>query len=339
MAAGDPTGEDLCVGTTDGDTLPDYSTWEEREITFDAPYSIVAGTKYAIVVRCLSADATNSLGWSCARPGEYANGMGLLSSDSGSTWRDPTFGTHDDDFWFITKSGVTEKDSYNGVHALTYGVGLTIWRAQTFIAASSYSITSVVLRLSQTVGKDPGTVTASIRNVEGEEDLPEKATTPSPSDAATDVTLDQATVSWTAGDGALSHNVYYGTESGNLSLISEEQAGTSFTITGITDGSPFEYVITRYWRIDEVNDDGTTTGDEWSFTTIRLDPPSIIIWYSDGPFYYRLLPDENGDYGSPPPDGVEDIDYEVLDGYLPNFINTNRRLVAATKNSIFYEDI
>ena len=68
---------------------------------------------------------------------------------------------------------------------------------------------------------------------------PTKATNPSPADANTDVTLDQATISWTAGDDATSHDVYYGTESGNLTLVSDGQEETSFTITGIDDGSPW----------------------------------------------------------------------------------------------------
>ena len=326
----DPSGVDLCSGTTNGNTIPDYtSSWEEREITFDTPYELTSGSEYAIVIRAEAGD----LDW-IQKDNVYANGIAKYSDDSGSSWSDD--GTFD--MWFKTKAEEVEKDTNTFAEETNWGYDITDtdWDAQTFVASSTYTISSVVLKLGKFPATTPGTVTVSIQATGG---VADKATNPSPSDTATDVTLDQATISWDAGDGALSHNVYYGTESGNLTLVSEEQAGTSYTITGVTNGSPFEYVVTRYWRIDEVNEAGTTTGDEWSFTTIRLDPPAETYWYSTGGYYYRLLPQEDGSYGDPPGTGVEDIDWEKLTGYLPNFINTNRRLVAATKNSIYYEDI
>lgn len=103
--------------------------------------------------------------------------------------------------------------------------------------------------------------------------LPSKATNPTPTNAASDVTLDQQTITWENGGGATSYNVYYGTQSGNLTLVATGQAGISFTVYQITNGSPFDYAITRYWRIDSINTAGTTTGDEWSFTTIVFDYP------------------------------------------------------------------
>jgi len=103
--------------------------------------------------------------------------------------------------------------------------------------------------------------------------LPEKPINPSPANAATNVTLDQSTITWEDGGGATSYNVYYGENEAGLTLVSEGQAGLSFTISGITYGSPFNYVISRTWRIDAINESGTTTGDVWVFTTIKLAPP------------------------------------------------------------------
>ncbi|MHC4095531.1 MAG: hypothetical protein ACYSU3_05685 [Planctomycetota bacterium] len=34
-----------------------------------------------------------------------------------------------------------------------------------------------------------------------------------------------------------------------------------------------DYSTTYYWRIDEVNDSGTTTGEIWKFTTLMAPPP------------------------------------------------------------------
>lgn len=84
---------------------------------------------------------------------------------------------------------------------------------------------------------------------------------PSPAGGATDVSR-TVTLTWTAGAGAATHNVYFGpaspgTPQGN-------QAGTSFSPPQLL---PF---TTYYWRIDEVGPAGVTTGEVWSFTTARL---------------------------------------------------------------------
>lgn len=81
---GKPTGDDLCSGTTDGDTLPgNVAPYEWREITFSAAYSLISGTQYAIVVR----SSGSSLGWrrDTTAP-SYAGGQSALSSNSGGTW-------------------------------------------------------------------------------------------------------------------------------------------------------------------------------------------------------------------------------------------------------------
>ncbi len=90
---------------------------------------------------------------------------------------------------------------------------------------------------------------------------PSKATSPSPSNSATGVSL-TADLSWTAGSGATSHDVYFGTDSTPDSGESKgNQSGTTY------DPGTLNASTTYYWRIDEVNSSGTTTGDVWSFTT------------------------------------------------------------------------
>ncbi len=171
----------------------------------------------------------------------------------------------------------------------------------------------------------------------GEPAPPIKATNPTPSDTADDITLDQATVTWEDGGGATSYNVYYCDTSGSLTLVSSAQAGASFIVTGITLGSPYSYVITRYWRIDSTNVAGTTTGDEWSFATIRFKPPAVTYFYNGE--YYQLLVQTDGTYGAHPVDGgVEDTDYVVV-AYKPNFIKTTRVLVAAANSKVWIEDV
>jgi len=104
---------------------------------------------------------------------------------------------------------------------------------------------------------------------------PDSATSPSPGDGATEVNID-SDLSWTAGAGATSHDVYFGT---NPSPASQgNQAGTSFVLGTLA------YDTLYYWRIDEVNGDGTTTGATWSFTTeaAPLNPPDPATSPSPG---------------------------------------------------------
>ena len=99
--------------------------------------------------------------------------------------------------------------------------------------------------------------------------LPGKATDPNPANLATGVSIN-ADLSWTAGSEANSHDVYFGTDStpdetefkGNQTAVTYEP-GTMSSNT------------TYYWRIDEKNGVGTTTGDVWSFTTV--DPTPVFV--------------------------------------------------------------
>jgi hypothetical protein len=85
--AGKPTGNDLCSGTINGNTLSEYPTNTWYEITLGAGYDLVASTKYAIVVRAPSGNSSNQLFWRCdVSSPTYAGGSYAGSGDSGSTW-------------------------------------------------------------------------------------------------------------------------------------------------------------------------------------------------------------------------------------------------------------
>jgi hypothetical protein len=91
--------------------------------------------------------------------------------------------------------------------------------------------------------------------------LPGSASSPTPSHGASGISVD-ADLGWTAGSGAVSHDVYFGTNP--IPGVAEFQGskdGTAF------DPGPLANSTTYYWRIDEVNTVGTTTGSVWSFTT------------------------------------------------------------------------
>ncbi|MBN1788166.1 MAG: PASTA domain-containing protein [Sedimentisphaerales bacterium] len=104
---------------------------------------------------------------------------------------------------------------------------------------------------------------------------PEQASNPDPTNGATDISIN-ADVSWTAGSGATSRDVYFGTT--NPPSFIQNQTSTTY------DPGTLSYNTTYYWRIDEKNTNGTTTGTVWSFTTELPDttPPSPdpLVWAS-----------------------------------------------------------
>ena len=98
--------------------------------------------------------------------------------------------------------------------------------------------------------------------------LPGQASEPSPADSAIDVDVN-ADLSWTGDPDATSHDVYFGTNpTPSAGELLGNQPGATF------DPGTMAYNTTYYWRIDEVNDNGTTTGVVWNFTTIALSLPS-----------------------------------------------------------------
>jgi hypothetical protein len=90
------------------------------------------------------------------------------------------------------------------------------------------------------------------------------ASAPNPSDSAADANSD-TDLSWSAGYGATSHNVYFGTNpTPGPNEFRVNQTGTSY------DPGTLAHDTTYYWRIDEVNPDDTITGPLWSFTTAQI---------------------------------------------------------------------
>jgi hypothetical protein len=94
------------------------------------------------------------------------------------------------------------------------------------------------------------------------------ASLPEPADGATGVAR-RPTLSWWPGETAASHDVYLSTD--RQAVID----GTAFIVNQVETSYSPEALIQRatyYWRVDEVEADGTTkhTGDIWSFTVTAL---------------------------------------------------------------------
>jgi len=101
-------------------------------------------------------------------------------------------------------------------------------------------------------------------------EAPAKALNPDPSNGVSGVPVN-TTLSWSAGAGAATHDVYFGTTPGALALVSNDQAGTSYSPGTLSTSTSY------YWRVDETNVVGTTLGDEWSFTTSSSSGPTELL--------------------------------------------------------------
>lgn len=326
MATGDPTGEDLCVGTTDGDTLPEYGEepgWEEREVTLGTGTELTEGTKYTVVVRAADATGDAEVYWSLRIDDPTAGGNHYKSTNSGEDWT--SYATQD--VWFKTKANGVEKDDgsfeADGYDRATSASGTT-WRAETFTAGSTYTISSVILKLAKYTfwGGTVETVTASIRATESA--LPGKPTNPSPANEATDITLDETPLSWDASDPAAdTYNVYFRVQGEDWVEVSSAQEAIEWAIIlGILGyGTIYE------WRIDATNENGTTEGDVWTFSSIDYTPPRVS---------YRLISGGSGSGPYDDPPGVEGIDWEWTG---ENNMATMRKLVVVANSKVWFEDI
>ena len=124
--------------------------------------------------------------------------------------------------------------------------------------------------------------------------LPVKAGSPNPPNGAVDV-KHTPVLKWSAGDDAISHHVYFGTDleavrsadTGSIEYKGAKALGSEGYEPGL-----LEWDTTYYWRVDEINDvnpDSPWAGSVWSFTTANFlivddfedyDAGKNQIWYT-----------------------------------------------------------
>ena len=112
--------------------------------------------------------------------------------------------------------------------------------------------------------------------------VPAKVSTVSPSNGAVNQQLD-VYLSWVKPSMARSYDVYFGLTAGTIALVSEDQTARAYVPTGLALDS------TYYFRIDAVNEFGTTAGDVCSFSTWAA--ADVLLDESGNP-----ITDENGEY-------------------------------------------
>jgi len=103
-----------------------------------------------------------------------------------------------------------------------------------------------------------------------------KASTPNPADGAT-IGPETPILSWNPGHEAIEHDVFFGTnfdDVNNVDLLDDTGIYRGRWIDPAYAAEDLDLDKTYYWRIDEVEPDGTTIhkGDVWSFTVSSMIP-------------------------------------------------------------------
>ncbi len=110
------------------------------------------------------------------------------------------------------------------------------------------------------------------------------------------------------------YNVYVDTGEG-MTLVASGISDVFWSI----DFGPFLYNLEYSWRVDATNEQGTTTGDVWTFRSLVFSTPLPTG---------MSLSDVAGEKGEP-----------IGDPTGENNIITLRKIVAAAKDKIWIEDI
>jgi len=121
---------------------------------------------------------------------------------------------------------------------------------------------------------------------------PLRARSPNPESGSTPDILNATPLSWTPGDQAVQHDVYFGTDA---KAVADADTSTADIYRGRQDVNSYtppediEYNQTYYWRIDGIGADATVSiGHVWAFTVVDY------LLVEDFESYNDLNPDQEG---------------------------------------------
>lgn len=338
-----PTGDPLATGVLLEANIP-TDALTVCNVTMSS-YSIVEGTKYAIYSNFPSHGAPSPIiTYSYKSPSGYSTGSYIVHTDS---WAEYT--TFDMYFIVYATGGVSKPTTPSPANGSGPGIDFSNWTfgwvdgggATSFnlyagvspaslnfvtnTASTSYQIpVGSAFRTSLLGGLIYWRVDAIAEGESATGDVwsfdprPGKASNPSPANSATGQRLNIPTLSWDAGAEADTYTISF---TGYLAPISVEQAGLTCSVPGL----PLDYETVYTWRVDPTNQFGTTTGDNWTFTTLVHDIPRASA---------RYIAD-----GSPVPIGTvfnPTTMYYTGENLVAGGIG---RLVAAANNAIWVEAI
>ncbi|HEY3296605.1 MAG TPA: T9SS type A sorting domain-containing protein [bacterium] len=160
----------------------------------------------------------------------------------------------------------------NGIHfsSTNQNSGTFTWTAP---AAGTGTVHLYVGAHQGSAGGANTTISVTATEVPG---APGTASAPAPANNAAGVAI-TTSLSWTAGSGATSHDVFFGTTNPPDSVTN--QAGTSFDPAGdLTPGTVY------YWQVNERNSIGVTAGPVWQFITLSIPgQASLPVPQTDAP--------------------------------------------------------
>jgi len=254
------------------------TNWRAQTFTTSLPYSIesvklflyrmVAGSDGVITVSIREVDVETGKPTGVDKASATFN-RDTLTTNTAGEWKVITFGA---------AYSLAPATQYAIVVGPAVGTGDTYWRDDTTGDPYSDGKHTYSVDAGSTWGT-PSTNSDYLFETWGTGG-PIKAKTPAPTIGATGMTLDYQEFTWVSGSETPPdeevYNVYWGTVSGELSLIIEEGSATSiaaaFLIATIGAGL---YNETYYWRVDTYwpSTEETADGDEWSFSSIIFDPP------------------------------------------------------------------
>ncbi len=200
----------------------------------------------------ITANTDGSAGNGASFQRRVANGGGGSNADSGSVVAAP--------YWTrIVRTGnsFTGFISADGTTWTQLGSAVTVTMTDPVLIG--LCATSHAAGELRTMTFDNVNFTGNVR------DWAPRASSPVPANGEVDVT--SPLFQWTAGLGALTHEVYFGTNPnpGAAELVGVQPIAMYFHIPGLTPGA------TYYWRVDETDAAGVkTVGDVWSFIVMPL---------------------------------------------------------------------
>ncbi len=344
-----PTGSDLAVGTLDARDLSLNPAGEWKEITFVTPYALSEATKYAVVIRCTGIDG--AIYWTGRDDGAYqgqvVRGLLVFNANQGVSWTSIKQGNYD--FNFATLADAVDVEKLSPMHNSVVSTGATTildwedpgsgatkyswtltfedptWGASIISATVNAPTTQKDVSSSISTIYDTGAreCTWKLRPYIGGEYVadtdpwtleivgpPPIAVNPTPADTASPVAM-APLLQWDI-DGPPGGDdyffIYLNTDISKMSTAAGLQVGWRRTqklqiVSGLVANT------TYYWQVHVANTQGWSESAIWSFTTRNFAPPA---------------PSLDSDTGLPTGE---------------NNMLTVRRLIAAARNRIYYEDI
>jgi len=210
--------------------------------------------------------------------GEIASGCLTLTCDNDVTKVQATGTTlvNNGEWHLVTgqRQGTTIRVAADGVFdgqntvAATYSLAGTS-QHNAYIGAMTNHTDSSLFKLYKGLIDDVRVYNQALSAAELKALIPPKVKARDPNPSNGDMTVVLPLLQWKAGDTAVLHDVYVGTDPnlGPQDLVqSHSPVAMYYHVPGFTAGT------TYYWRVDEIEEDMTTihTGDVWTFTALPL---------------------------------------------------------------------